>query len=95
MLRELFLSCLININPSPLIVRAFYLENNMFSYNRVCKDCKKRYLGCHDYCKDYQSERDAALKLKEEMSRNSINYVTRKTDQIHGNSINRYYFKSR
>ena len=30
-----------------------------------CKDCKKRYLGCHDRCEQYQKEKTDLKKEKE------------------------------
>lgn len=29
-----------------------------------CKDCEKRYPGCHDYCEDYLDEKEQDEKLK-------------------------------
>lgn len=31
-----------------------------------CKDCKKRYLGCHDKCDTYQNFKKECLEISEE-----------------------------
>ena len=47
-----------------------------------CKDCTKRYLGCHDRCKDYQEFHKEQMELRE--------IRRRRKDQFYGSlSINR------
>lgn len=32
-----------------------------------CKDCKKRYLGCHDYCETYLDEKEKHDQLRKKI----------------------------
>ena len=40
-----------------------------------CYNCEKRYLGCHDYCNNYQEFRlNRSHLLKEQRKRNYLKY---------------------
>lgn len=41
-----------------------------------CKDCPKRYLGCHDKCYKYQTFRQARDEYNEQVSKKREDYTT-------------------
>lgn len=45
----------------------------------VCKDCPKRYQGCHDKCEWYKAELNALHKEKQQIrSENAAGYIASK-----------------
>ncbi len=47
-------------------------NNAIFS----CKNCTKRFVGCHSTCKEYNSERNAYIKQRDEIrEKKSLEYA--------------------
>lgn len=48
---------------------------------KSCKDCPDRYLGCHDYCEKYLSDRDEWSR-KKELKRKSEEFYVYKIEKM-------------
>lgn len=50
-----------------------------------CYNCEKRYLGCHDYCNEYQefnTNRKAFLKMRMKQNKEKYDYLDYKYNAI-------------